>query len=124
MMLFKKAINTTVYINEPLLIIQAVCNNKICGKMICMINEEAKTISISDIECQKNNKGYGSLMMKQLIEYAEQNRFECIDGWLSEVDRNHEKRLYYFYGKFGFKIIPNKEGMKFADIKLVLIDKR
>ena len=29
-MLFKKAIDTTVYINEPLLIIQAVCNNKIC----------------------------------------------------------------------------------------------
>ena len=52
-MLFKKTIDTTVYVNETLLIIQAVCNNKICGKMMCLINENTKTISISDIECQK-----------------------------------------------------------------------
>lgn len=119
-MLFKRKIDTTVYINTPLLVIQAVCNNKTLGKMQCLINEEEKAIMISDIECKRNNCGYGSLMMKQLIDYSKQNEIASIDGWLAEVDRNHVKRLYHFYEKFGFKIILNKEGMKFADIKLDL----
>ncbi len=119
-MFFEKGIKTKVCVNEPVIQIYVVCNKKIIGKIICIIDEELKTITISDIECKKNNRGYGSVMMKELIEYSRQNEVAHINGWLSKADYGHKDRLYHFYQKFGFKIIQNEEGIKFADIKLDL----
>lgn len=119
-MLFKKSVETKVNINTPLVTVYAVSNKKILGRITCIISKGAKEITISDIECEKKNKGYGSLMMKSLIEFARQNGFAYISGWLSKVDCDHVERLYHFYQKFGFEIIPNKDGIKFADIKLIL----
>ncbi len=119
-MLFKKAVKTKISINMPVLKVYAVCNKKVLGKICCTVHEGLRTIEIGDIECQKNNRGYGSIMMEKLIEYARENEFLCIHGWLSEVDYDHKERLYHFYQKFGFEIIPDKEGLKFADIKLEL----
>ena len=119
-MVFQKVIKTKIYVNEPVLQIYGVCNKKILGKITCIIDEELKTITISDIDCQKSNRGYGSEMMKELVKYARQNGFSYINGWLSKVDYDHKERLYHFYQKFGFKIIQNDDGMKFADIKLEL----
>lgn len=97
-----------------------MCNKKILGKITCIINKELRLITISDIECQKSNRGYGSIMMKELVKYARQNEFKQINGWLSKVDYDHKERLYHFYQKFGFEIIQKEERMKFADIKLEL----
>ena len=119
-MFFKKVINTKSCEDEPILQIYALHNKKILGRINCIIHKELRTITISDIECQKNNRGYGSVIMKELIEYARQNEFTHINGWLSKVDYDHRERLYHFYQKFGFEIIQNEKGMKFADIKLEL----
>lgn len=88
--------------------------------MTCIIKEESQEVIISDIECEKNNNGYGSLMMEKLIAFAKQNGFIYITGWISKVDIDHVDRLYHFYQKFGFEIIPNEERMKIADLKKVL----
>ena len=119
-MFFNKKIEIKTYIDIPLIIIRAICKNKQLGKMFCVISEDSKTITISDIICKKNNKGYGSLMMEKLIDIAKRDKYTYIDGWLSAVDTDHVERLYHFYQKFGFEIIPNEDGLKFADIKLVL----
>lgn len=119
-MLFKKVLKTQTNLDMPLLKVYVVCNKKILGTITCVIKEELRVITISDIICKQNNKGYGSVMMKELLNYARQNGFMYIDGWLSEVDYDHKERLYHFYQKFGFEIIQNQDGNKFADIKLKL----
>ena len=90
------------------------------GQMTCEIHKESKSIKICDILSEKENSGYGSLMMQKLIEFANQNDFMYIDGWLSRYDYDHKERLLHFYQKFGFNITPCDENIKFADIKLNL----
>lgn len=57
-------------------------------------------------------------LWKNLRISAKRNGIKEITGWLSIVDIDHEARLIHFYQKFGFKIIDNIDGNKFADIKL------
>lgn len=119
-MLFNKKTEIKIYVDKPLIIIRAICKNKELGKMSCMISEDLKVITILDIICKKNNRGYGSLMMNKLIDIVKQDEYTYIDDWLSVVNDDHIKRLYHFYQKFGFEVISNKDRMKIADIKLVL----
>lgn len=61
---------------------------------------------IEDFLCIPN-KGYGSIMMKSLIDYAKTFNIEYISGFLSFVDtkdEEHNQRLRHFYKKFGFTI--------------------
>lgn len=103
---------------HPLLIIRAEYKGRCVGNIKC--TKDAEKITIGDIQCKKNNRGYGSLMMESLINYAKEQRIELIEGWLSTVDIRYKERLYHFYQKFGFKIIICRDGMKFANIKLKL----
>lgn len=119
-MFLKKKIDVIVKDGTSSLIIISTCNNKFAGRINCTVYKEQKKIAIEDIWCKKNNKGYGSLMMRELIEYAKQHGIKYIDGWLSGVDANHLERLYHFYHKFGFIITPNEDGIRIADIKLII----
>jgi len=118
--LSKKNIDTIIYEDFSTLKIESYKNKKYMGYMICEINKESKSIKICNIHSEKKNKGYGSLMMRKLIEFAEQKDLMYIDGWLSRVDYDHKERLLHFYQKFGFEITPCNENIKFADIKLNL----
>lgn len=63
------------------------------------------------------DQGFGSLMMKQLIQYAQVLNAQYISGRLSFVDignshdyaekTNGRERLYHFYHKHGFEISEN-----------------
>lgn len=117
-MFIKKKIDTNIQAEESLLVICATRQNKCVGRIKCVKIKEK--ITIGDIQCKKNNNGYGSAMMLALIGYAKQNELECIEGWLSNVDGDHIERLYHFYQKFGFEITPCKKEFKMADIKLIL----
>lgn len=101
---------------SPVIVIKSEYRGKRVGNIKCAKNN--KTITICDIWCEKNNRGYGSLMMEALIDYARQQGITSIEGWLSSVDVDHIERLYHYYQKFGFEIIPHRDGLKIADIKL------
>lgn len=122
-MFFKKQISTDIYCESSLLKIKAISNKKVMGYIICTIIEKDGLIEIGDIQCKKNNKGYGSLMMRELIAFGKQNNFKSIEGWISCVDLDHIERLHHFYQKFGFEITLNKDGNsnnKVEDIRLKL----
>lgn len=119
-MFFKRKIEIVMRNDNSSIYIYAFYKNREVGRIACGTDKEKRLIKIGDITCKRNNKGYGSIMMAKLIEFAKTNGFKVIIGWLSYVDKGHEKRLYHFYQKFGFEITPNDEGMKFADISLIL----
>ncbi|WP_018392489.1 N-acetyltransferase [Bacillus sp. 37MA] len=55
------------------------------------------------------NKGYGSLLLNCLKEYAIDNKFKVIEGWISRIDEDHIERLEKFYKKHEFDLIYNSE---------------
>lgn len=119
-MFLKRNIEIKMHSDNSFINVYALYKCREVGRIACGIDERAKLVMVGDITCKRKNRGYGSLMMEKLIEFAKANNFREIKGWLSCVDRGHEKRLYHFYQKFGFKIVPHDEGIKFADIKLSL----
>ena len=121
-MFFRKKIKTTINIDiyDWLLTVNVVRKGTTMSRMLCVVNKESNSITICDITCRRNNHGYGSLMIKELIEYSRQNNISYLNGWLSNIDYGHKERLYHFYRKFGFEIVENKNDVSFADIKLLL----
>lgn len=119
-MFLKRNIEIEINNDNSSVYIHSYYKNQEVGRISCGINKKKKQIKIGDITCKKCNKGYGSLMMEKLIEFAKENGIKSIIGFLSRVDMGHEERLCHFYQKFGFEIVPNDKEMKFADIKLSL----
>lgn len=93
-------------------------NNQVSMLKSCIIDNN---IILGDITCYKNNRGYGSVLLSKLIEYARENNYQSIEGWLSNVDKGHKDRLIHFYRKFGFEITLVNKKIKMADIKLNII---
>lgn len=89
---------------------------KCLGSITFNISAQSKRIIIGDIQCSKNNHGYGSIMMDHLIKYGYDNNIISLQGWISSVDLDHFDRLKHFYEKYDFEIIPNKQGIKAYDI--------
>lgn len=107
------------------LFVRLYVNDRLTARMMC-VEEPGTAILIGDIlhsnEGADYNKGYGSLMMEQLLEYAGENGIAYIHGNLSEVDLEHKDRLHHFYEKFGFLITeyPELEGSYYGKIELYL----
>lgn len=80
-----------------------------------------KSIFINDFGVSRlhRDRGYGGILMKHLIRYAEKLNVEYIRGVLSFQDigngdsdmskADNRERLYHFYPKYGFIITDNKE---------------
>lgn len=81
-----------------------------------------KEFEISDIQCAKYNKGYGSILMMELLEFTKINGIEKITGGISIADSDHIDRLIYFYKKFNFSvsIFDYPEGVFIGNIELHL----
>lgn len=80
-----------------------------------------ETIELCDIEVFGENvgRGYGSILLDSLINFAKDNSIKTISGWISYADKNHFDKLDYFYKKHGFNIIwesDNNIANKAADI--------
>ncbi|MFK9092082.1 GNAT family N-acetyltransferase [Bacillus salipaludis] len=69
------------------------------------IDEE--TIEICDIEVfgENEGRGYGSMLLQSLINFAIENSVNTISGWISQTDKDHFDKLDFFYKKHGFDVI-------------------
>lgn len=49
------------------------------------------------------NRGYGTILVRELMSFAKKINYNCISGCMSPGDSDeHERRLRHFYSKFGF----------------------
>ena len=93
------------------LFVKVLVSGKRIASMNCVI-EDDRRILIGDIhhkDSKDYDKGFGSVMMNKLIEYAKENGYVEIYGNLSVTDSDHKERLHHFYAKFGFDIIEYSE---------------
>lgn len=67
---------------------------------------EKKEFFIADIHIHMKdyNKGYGSLLMEQLLKLASKENIELITGNICGIDWNHFERIRHFYRKHGFNV--------------------
>lgn len=72
---------------------------------------DAQHLEIADIKIEGKhvNRGYGSIVMGEILEIAHQMQIKFITGWISHVDWGHIDRSVHFYRKFGFEVEVNKE---------------
>lgn len=74
------------------------------------VYQEEQRIEIADIRIEGDhvNRGYGSIVMNEIIKLAHQLGIKFIDGWISGVDWDHIDRSAHFYRKFGFDVTLNE----------------
>lgn len=89
--------------------------------MVCEVHYDERSGTLQNVFIKdftvneyRQNQGYGSIVMNQLIEYAKYLKASYVSGRLSFVDigtsdndeikRENRERLYHFYSKFGFEI--------------------
>jgi GNAT superfamily N-acetyltransferase len=74
------------------------------------LSQEDQHIQIADIRIEGAhvNRGYGSIVMNEILKLAHQLGIKFIDGWISGVDWGHIERSAHFYRKFGFDVELNE----------------
>jgi GNAT superfamily N-acetyltransferase len=107
-MLFKKLIKVWIDSYESLVLIKLTIDGVSISKIQC-IKYPDDSLLIGDIEPFQRErdygKGYGSMMMDELLKYAFQYGIHTIRGNLAIVDSDHKERLHAFYRKHGFEIV-------------------
>ncbi len=106
--LFRKTIKVWVETTGDLIYSKISIDGRVISKIKCVLQKDG-ILLIGDITPFKKNsyycKGYGSLMMDELLKYAYENQITKIIGNLSLVDMNNKNRLKAFYEKNGFSVI-------------------
>jgi GNAT superfamily N-acetyltransferase len=74
------------------------------------VYREDRHMKIADIKIEGNhvNRGYGSIVMSEILKLAQQLEIKFINGWISGVDWGHIDRSAHFYRKFGFDVELNE----------------
>lgn len=121
---------------EDLFLVHIIVGKKVFhNAMKCVLYEEEKEIFIGDIYVCKHsssserylpyvNKGYGTLLMNELLSFARAHDYKRISGKLEKFDGNsfydpdHRDRQIHFYKKFNFKILPCEESPKEIELNL------
>lgn len=106
--MFRKTINVWIDTYGEQVFSNLVVNGVQISRIQCILQPDG-TLFIGDIlPYRKKNdyhKGYGTLMMAELLRYSSQIGVNTIRGKLSSVDYNHKNRLHMFYKKHGFEIV-------------------
>lgn len=72
----------------------------------CSDDKSKKILKIADIIIVDKNRGNGSILIKYLFQYANQNKnIIKIIGTISPSDSDHFDRLEHFYEEHGFKVV-------------------
>ena len=57
------------------------------------------------VDRQVENRGIGSMLVREVISECKRRGHKGIDGYLSSVDRDHFSKLKQFYEKLGFSVV-------------------
>ena len=63
-----------------------------------------RVILIGDIEAHVENRGYGSIMLSNILNLAYKLNIQEIKGNLTAADSDHFDKLEHFYKKHGFEV--------------------
>lgn len=88
----------------------------------CIIKNQELEIADIKFNNKYRRKGYGSELMKIVLEYSEKKKIKKVTGKLSVVDYDHKEMLFHFYEKLGFNIIlyDKIENTFFGEIEKVI----
>ncbi|MGN0552367.1 MAG: GNAT family N-acetyltransferase [Oscillospiraceae bacterium] len=82
------------------------------GKAACEIKNDCMKLCDIGIDTQYQGKGYGSVLMNEVVNYAMKLHIRKIKGEISQYDidsSDKRKRLYHYYEKNGFFIDEEKK---------------
>lgn len=81
------------------------------ARMRLVVIPERSELFIGDFTSDIENKGYGNILLRNVIKLAELLESRAITGNLSAADSDHFDKLRHIYEKFGFEVnIQGKEG--------------
>jgi len=115
MFFFKKPIpKIVVKKDDNLLMVYCVVKNSYKARIQCVVFDDNSVLIGDILHTSKKDfhKGYGTLMMIELLKYVKQIECKYIYGNLSDVDYGHKDKLRHFYEKFGFTVTEFEENIK------------
>ena len=70
-------------------------------------SQEQLIARIADVRVDREveNRGIGSMLVREVISECKRRGHKGIDGYLSSVDRDHFSKLKQFYEKLGFSVV-------------------
>lgn len=74
------------------------------ANMKLVVNKSKSEILLGDFQSKVENKGYGSILLRNLIKLAQELGIGLVNGNLSSVDSDHFDKLRYLYEKYGFEV--------------------
>jgi hypothetical protein len=69
-----------------------------------VIDPKKSELFIGDFESDIENKGYGSILLRNMIKLVRMLKLARITVNLSAVDSDHFDKLKYLYEKYGFEV--------------------
>lgn len=102
----------------PMLILFQKQRSASIARMKLVIDPKKSELFIGDFESDIENKGYGSILLRNVIKLAKMIGVKWITGNLSAVDSDHFDKLEHLYSKHGFKVsILGKGGTILYEVK-------
>lgn len=77
------------------------------------------------VDSYLQNRGTGSMLVRQAIEECKRRGYEGIEGDISSVDSDHFDKLKHFYKKLGFSMVfyspehPDHKGNRVGKIEML-----
>jgi len=102
----------------PMVVLFQRRNSTSIARARLVIDPKKSELFIGDYESDIENKGYGSILLRNVIELARTINISRITGNLSAVDSDHFDKLEHLYSKYGFKVnILGKTGTILLELK-------
>lgn len=83
-------------------------SNRVYVRTHCVRDRDQKLLMarLEDVRVNSRfeNRGIGTMLVKESIAECKRRGHKGIDGYLSSVDRDHLSKLIHFYKKLGFSV--------------------
>jgi len=102
----------------PMLILFQKQRSSSIARMRLVIDPKKLELFIGDFVSDIENKGYGTILLRNVIKLAKMIGLRRLTGNLSSVDSGHFEKLNHLYSKYGFVVnISGKKGTILLEIR-------